>query len=97
MPKMEIEVSNETMDVIKRIWKANQVRMSEEVLHQLDWTKLETFAGDLLSLGFEIASEDPRKFILHMREQKAPIFKEPGPMQEAKRERAVDDSLKAYA
>ena len=97
MPKMEIEVSEETIDVIKRIWNTNQTQMSEEVLHLLGWTKLATFAGDLLCLGFEIAAEDPRKFILHMREEKAPIFKEPGSAQDGKKGRAPDESLKAYA
>jgi hypothetical protein len=96
MPKIEIEVDEETVDVIKRIWSSNQAKMSEEVLRQLGWTRMATFAGDLLCLGFEIAAEDPRKFILHMRERKAPIFREPE-AHEAKPERCADETMKAYA
>jgi len=96
MPKIEIELDEETVDVIKRIWSSNQAKMSDEVLRQLGWTKISTFAGDLLCLGFEMAAEDPRKFILHVRERKAPIFKETGAREE-KSERSLDERMKAYA
>ena len=96
MAKIEIELDEETVEVIKRIWSSNQAKMSDEVLRQLGWNRISTFAGDLLCLGFEMAAEDPRKFILHVRERKAPIFKETG-AREAKTERGPDESMKAYA
>jgi hypothetical protein len=96
MPKVEIEMDGETAETIQRIWRENRRRMSEEVLRQLGWDRLETFAGDLLCLGFEVAAEDPRKFILHMRERKAPIFREPEEAL-AERRRREDESLRGYA
>ena len=95
MPKIELDVSEEEYGVITDIWNHNKKRMSEEVLRQLGWTDLATFAGDLMAWGFEAASMDPRKFILQMRERKAPIFREPEPGN-APRPRNEDDSMKAY-
>lgn len=97
MPRIEIEVPEDAINAIKRIWNSNQQKISEEVLRQLGWTELGIFAGDLLCLGFEIASDDPRKFILHMRERKAPIFRESLPGETARPEKPVDDLMKAYA
>jgi hypothetical protein len=96
MPKIEIDLSDETIEEIRRIWKFNQDKMSEGVLRQLGWTDPATFAGDLLCLGFEVASDDPRRFILHMRERKAPIFREPG-QDGPSRTETEDESLKGYA
>lgn len=96
MPRIEIDLDGEISETIRRIWRDNRQRMSEEVLRQLGWDRLETFAADLLRLGFEVASEDPRKFILHMRERKAPIFREPEDAVAARRRRE-DESLRGYA
>lgn len=96
MPRIEIDLDGEISETIRRIWRDNRQRMSEEVLRQLGWDRLETFAADLLRLGFEVASEDPRKFILHMRERKAPIFREPEDAL-AERRRREDESLRGYA
>lgn len=96
MPRIEIDLDGEISETIRRIWRDNRQRMSEEVLRQLGWDRLETFAADLLRLGFEVASEDPRKFILHMRERKAPIFREPEEAL-AERRRREDESLRGYA
>ena len=94
MPRIEIDLSDETIEEIRRIWKFNRGRISEEVLRQLGWTDPATFAGDLLCLGFEVASDDPRKFILHMRERKAPIFRPPKAGESSTSE---DESLRGYA
>ena len=96
MPKMELEVSEEEYAVITDIWNHNKKVMSEEVLRQLGWTDLATFAGDLMAWGFEAAAKDPRMFISQMRERKAPIFKEMGPGGVSRPQKAEDDSLKAY-
>jgi len=96
MPRMEIDVSEETVDMILDIWNINRKRMSEEVLRQLGWDDVAAFAGDLMCWGFEVAAEDPRKFIVQMRERKAPIFKDTDPQEESQRARAVDDVMKAY-
>ena len=96
MPRMEIDLADETIEEIIRIWRFNRRKMSEEVLRQLGWTDPAAFAGDLLCLGFEVASDDPTKFILHMRERKAPIFKEPRP-DGSSGQGPEDESLKGYA
>ena len=95
MPKIELDVSKEEFEVITEIWNHNKKRMSEEVLRQLGWIDLATFAGDLMAWGFEAAAKDSRKFILEMRERKAPIFREPE-LGKAPRPRNEDDSMKAY-
>ncbi len=95
MPRIETDVPKETLDIILEVWRMSRRQMSEEALRQLGWEELAAFAGDLLVLGFETASEDPWAFILETRERKAPIFKESGP---SGRERDWDDeSMRAYA
>lgn len=96
MPRMEIDVADEILEAIRQAWRHNRKNISEEVLHQLGWTDPATFAGDLLQLGFGIASEDPRKFIVHVRERKVPIFREPKDARAGKRRRE-DESLRGYA
>jgi len=96
MPKIELDVSEEEYVVITEIWNHNKKKMSEEVLRQLGWTDLATFAGDLMAWGFEAASKDPMKFIIQMRERKVPIFKEMGPVERSRHQRTENDSLKAY-
>jgi len=96
MPRIELDVSEEEYRVIADIWNHNKETMSEEVLKQLGWTDLATFAGDLMAWGFEAAAKDPIQFIIQMRERKVPIFKEPAAPRKS-RKRAADDSMKAYA
>jgi hypothetical protein len=97
MPRIETEVPEELIEWMKKAWGSNRRLMSDEVLRQLGWKDFATFAGDLLRLGFQIASEDPRKFISHVRELKAPIFKPAEGKARSRAENEVDDSLKAYA
>ncbi|MGQ9583178.1 MAG: hypothetical protein ACUVV6_06660 [Thermoplasmatota archaeon] len=95
MPRIEIEVPKETLDVVVDIWRMTRRRISEEVLRQLGWEDLAAFAGDLLVVGFETASDDPRSFILQMRERKAPIFKPSGASYGAGGE--ADEIMRAYS
>lgn len=94
MPELKVEVPEDVLEIITEVWKMNRDHMSVEALRQLGWERLSAFAGDLLVMGFEAASEDPRRFILQMRERKSPIFKDVGSPDCRRRE--LEEVMRAY-
>ncbi|MEM4729024.1 MAG: hypothetical protein QXH42_04600 [Thermoplasmata archaeon] len=94
MPELKVEVHEDLLETIVEVWRMTRHHMSPEALKQLGWERLSAFAGDLLVLGFEAASEDPRQFILQMRERKSPIFK-PVDSTDGRR-RELEEVMRAY-
>jgi hypothetical protein len=96
MPKIIIILSGEEYKKLKEIWDFNLLTMTEKVLVEIGWHKIEDFVHALMQYGFCNASEDPVKFVRSVREEKNPIFRKSKSLVKKISDKTEADWYKAY-